>query len=83
MVDGEGSKNQKKSNGKRKFKGKDDKSSNKKTKVVCWNCNKLGHFKKDCRLHKVNKDCAGPSGSKDPEKQQGHISISLQNSKYI
>nr|KAJ0219071.1 hypothetical protein LSAT_V11C300118320 [Lactuca sativa] len=74
MVDGEGSKNQKKSNGKRKFKGKDDKSSNKKAKVVCWNCNKPGHFKKDCRLRKVNKDGAGPSGSKDPEKQQGQIS---------
>nr|KAJ0225330.1 hypothetical protein LSAT_V11C100025160 [Lactuca sativa] len=70
MVDGEGSKNQKKSNGKRKFKGKDDKSSNNKAKVVCWNYNKPGHFKKDCRLRKVNKDGAGPSGSKDPEKQQ-------------
>nr|KAJ0189301.1 hypothetical protein LSAT_V11C800397780 [Lactuca sativa] len=83
MVDGEGSKNQKKSNGKRKFKGKDDKSSNKKAKVVCWNCNKPGHFKKDCRLRKVNKDGAGPSGSKDPEKQQGQISVFMQNSKYI
>nr|KAJ0209753.1 hypothetical protein LSAT_V11C400185330 [Lactuca sativa] len=70
MVDGEGSMNQKKSNGKSKFKGKDDKSSNKKAKVVCWNCNKSGHFKKDCRLRKVNKDGAGTSGSKDPEKQQ-------------
>nr|KAJ0218484.1 hypothetical protein LSAT_V11C300108620 [Lactuca sativa] len=70
MVDGEGSKNQKKSNGKRKFKGKDEKSSNKKGKVVCWNCYKPAHFKKDCRLCKVNKDGAGPSGSKDPEKQQ-------------
>nr|KAJ0189226.1 hypothetical protein LSAT_V11C800430080 [Lactuca sativa] len=83
MVDGEGSKNQKKPNGKRKFKGKDDKSSNIKAKVVCWNCNKLGHFKKDCRLHKVNKDCAGPSGSKDPEKQQGQNSIFMQNFNYI
>nr|KAJ0226448.1 hypothetical protein LSAT_V11C100026870 [Lactuca sativa] len=83
MVDGEGSKNQKKSNGKRKFKGKDDKSSNKKAKVVCWNCNKPGHFKKDCRLRKVNKDGAGPSGSKDLEKQQGQISVFMQNSKYI
>nr|KAJ0185985.1 hypothetical protein LSAT_V11C900489420 [Lactuca sativa] len=70
MVEGESSKNPKKSNGKRKFKGKDDKSSNKKAKLVCWNCNKRGHFKKDCRLRKVNKDSAGPSGSKDPEKQQ-------------
>nr|KAJ0211099.1 hypothetical protein LSAT_V11C400217220 [Lactuca sativa] len=70
MVEGESSKNPKKSNGKRKFKGKDDKSSNKKAKLVCWNCNKPGHFKKDCRLRKVNKDGVGPSGSKDPEKQQ-------------
>nr|KAJ0207161.1 hypothetical protein LSAT_V11C500238120 [Lactuca sativa] len=71
MVEGESSKNPKKYNGKRKFKGKDDKSSNKKAKLVCWNCNKPGHFKKDCHLRKVNKDGAGPSGSKDPEKQQG------------
>nr|KAJ0201762.1 hypothetical protein LSAT_V11C600301900 [Lactuca sativa] len=83
MVEGEISKNPKKSNGKRKFKGKDDKSSNKNAKLVCWNCNKPGHFKKDCRLRKVNKDGVRPSGSKDPEKQQGQISVSLQNSKYI
>nr|KAJ0187957.1 hypothetical protein LSAT_V11C900499510 [Lactuca sativa] len=70
MVEGESSKNPKKSNGKRKFKGKDDKSSNKKAKLVFWNCNKPGHFKKDCRLRKVNKDGVGPSGSKDPEKRQ-------------
>lgn len=69
MVEGENSKNTKKSNGKRKFKGNDDKSSIKKEKVVCWNCNKPGHFKKDCHLRKVNKDGVGPSGSKDPEKQ--------------
>nr|KAJ0219327.1 hypothetical protein LSAT_V11C300123560 [Lactuca sativa] len=74
MVEGESSKNPKKSNGKRKFKGEDDKFSNKKAKLVCWNCNKLGHFKKDFRLRKVNKDGAGPSGSKDPEKQQGATS---------
>ncbi|XP_052627832.1 homogentisate phytyltransferase 1, chloroplastic [Lactuca sativa] len=83
MVEGESSKNPKKSNGKRKFKGKDHKSSKKKDKLVCWNCNKPGHFKKDCRLRKVNKDGAGPSGSKDPEKQQGQIFVSLQISKYI
>nr|KAJ0226961.1 hypothetical protein LSAT_V11C100031640 [Lactuca sativa] len=52
---------------------KDDKSSNKKAKLVCWNCNKPGHFKKYCRLRKVNKDGVGPSGSKDPEKQQGGL----------
>nr|KAJ0204847.1 hypothetical protein LSAT_V11C500242580 [Lactuca sativa] len=49
MVDGEGSKNQKKSNGKRKFKGKDNKSSNKKAKVVCWNCNKPGATSHVCK----------------------------------
>nr|KAJ0210263.1 hypothetical protein LSAT_V11C400165380 [Lactuca sativa] len=76
MVEGESSKNPKKSNGKMKFKGKDDKSSNKKAKLVCCNCNKPGHFKKDCRLRKVKKDGAGRSGSKDPEKQQGQIFVS-------
>nr|KAJ0226024.1 hypothetical protein LSAT_V11C100031100 [Lactuca sativa] len=83
MVERESSKNAKKSNGKRKFKEKDDKSSNNKAKLVCWNCNKPGHFKKDCRLRKVNKDGVGPTGSKDPEKQQGQISVSMQNSKYV
>nr|KAJ0219563.1 hypothetical protein LSAT_V11C300133250 [Lactuca sativa] len=61
MVEGESSKNPKKSNGKRKFKGKDDKSYNKKAKLVCRNRKKPGHFKKDCRLRKVNKDGAGPT----------------------
>nr|KAJ0199050.1 hypothetical protein LSAT_V11C600338430 [Lactuca sativa] len=79
MLEGESSKNPKKSNGKKK----DDKYSNKKAKLVCWNCNKPSHFKKDCHLRKVNKDGAGPSGSKDPEKQQGQISVSMQNSKYV
>nr|KAJ0212853.1 hypothetical protein LSAT_V11C400198040 [Lactuca sativa] len=83
MVDREGSKNQKKSNGKMKFKGKDDKSSNNKAKVVCWNYNKPGHFKKDCCLGKVDKDGDGTSGSKDPKTQQGQISVFMQNSKYI
>ena len=77
MVEGEGSQNPNKSNNKRKFKGKDDKS-NKKSKMVCWKCNKPGHFKKDCRVRKGNKD-AGPSGSKDPEKQQGLNSDLFQN----
>nr|KAJ0213955.1 hypothetical protein LSAT_V11C400185640 [Lactuca sativa] len=68
MVEEESSKNPKKSNGKRKFKGKDDKSSNK---------------KKYCCLRKVNKDGIGPSGSRDPKKQQGHISVFMKNSKYV
>nr|KAJ0227183.1 hypothetical protein LSAT_V11C100008820 [Lactuca sativa] len=83
MVEGESLKNLKKSNGKRKFKGKDDKSSNKKAKLVCWNCNKPGHFKKDFHLRKVNKVGVGPSGSKDPEKQQVQIFVSAQNCKYV
>nr|KAJ0192794.1 hypothetical protein LSAT_V11C800411690 [Lactuca sativa] len=83
MVAGKSLNNPKKSNGKRKFKGKDEKSSNKKAKLVCWNCNKPGHFKKDFRLRKVNKDGVGSSGSKDPEKQHSHISVFMQNSKYI
>lgn len=84
MVEGEGSKNSNKFKGKRKFKGKDDKSSNKKAKLVCWGCNKPGHLKKDCRLRKVNKDKdVGPSGSKDPDKQQGQKSDFIQNLKYV
>ena len=82
MVEGEGSKNPNKSNNKRKFNGGDKKSSNKKSKVVCWNCNKPGHFKKDCRVRKVNKE-AGPSGSKDPEKQQGLNSDLFQNFSFV
>ncbi|KAD3066796.1 hypothetical protein E3N88_34676 [Mikania micrantha] len=42
--------------GKRKFKGNDH-CSNKKGKMVCWNCGKPRHIKHDCRV-KVN------SGSK-------------------
>ncbi|KAI3516107.1 hypothetical protein L1887_15017 [Cichorium endivia] len=56
MVEGEGSKNSNKFKGKMKFKGKDDKYSNKKAKLVCWGCKKLGHLNKDCHLRKVNKD---------------------------
>ncbi|KAI3507960.1 hypothetical protein L1887_22957 [Cichorium endivia] len=84
MVEGEGSKNSNKSKGKRKFKGKVDKSSNKKAKLVCWGCNKPGQLKKDCCLRKVNKDKdVGPSGSKDPDKQQGQKSDFIQILKYV
>nr|KAJ0217863.1 hypothetical protein LSAT_V11C300117180 [Lactuca sativa] len=62
-----------------KGKNQDDKFSNKKAKLVCWNCNKPGHFKKDCRLRKVNKDGAGPSGSKDPEKQPDGSVVKMGN----
>lgn len=73
MVEGESSKNSNKfKNNKRKTKGCNDKSGHfKKPKLECWKCGKPGHLKKDCRVRKVNKDGAGPSGSKDPEKQQG------------
>ncbi|KAL8101580.1 hypothetical protein AgCh_033468 [Apium graveolens] len=53
-------------------------SSNKKPKMACWKCGKPGHFKKDYRVGKgkLEKQNAGPSGSKDPGKQQG-------NKKYV
>ncbi|KAD4888653.1 hypothetical protein E3N88_20726 [Mikania micrantha] len=72
LVEEDGSsKNNHKLKGKRKFQGKDNKDSNKKQIITCWKCGKVGHFKKDCRVGKHNKE-AGPSGSKDPNKQQGH-----------
>ncbi|KAL8095795.1 hypothetical protein AgCh_036967 [Apium graveolens] len=55
---------------KRKFKENNNTCSNKKPKLACWKCSKPGHFKKDCRVGK-GKHNAGPSGSKDLEKQQG------------
>ena len=78
LVEGDESKNSNKSKNKRKFKGGNEKSSNKKPKRVCWKCGNPRHFKKDCRVRKVNKGVglsgskeAGPSGSKDIGKQQG------------
>ncbi|KAE8661133.1 hypothetical protein F3Y22_tig00116939pilonHSYRG00341 [Hibiscus syriacus] len=82
MVEADGSKNSSKSKNKRKYTGGDDKSSNKKSKMVCWKCGKPGHFNKDCRVPKVNKD-AGPSGSKDPGKQQAQNSDLIQNFNYV
>ncbi|XP_074352399.1 uncharacterized protein LOC141691567 [Apium graveolens] len=80
VEDGGSSKNSNKDNGKkRKFKGNNNTSSNKKPKLACWKCGKPGHFKKDCRVGK-SKHNAGPSGSKDPEKQQGHILVQNYNS---
>lgn len=67
---------------KRKYKSGDDKSSNKKCKLVFWKCGKPSHFKKDCHVHKVNKD-VGSSGSKDPKKQQGQNSDLVHNFNYI
>lgn len=71
----EDDKNQKNNKfGKRKKKDDNQKSSNKKAKLVCWNCKKPGHMKRDCRLRK-NKNGASTSGqgSKDqgPKPQQG------------
>ncbi|XP_074337192.1 uncharacterized protein LOC141674382 [Apium graveolens] len=76
VEDGGHSKNSKNGKGnKRKFKGNYN-ASNKKPKMACWKCGKPGHFKKDCRVGKgkQEKQNAGPSGSKDPEKQQGATS---------
>ncbi|KAD4888352.1 hypothetical protein E3N88_20425 [Mikania micrantha] len=39
----------------------------------------VGHFKKDCHVGKHNKE-AGPSGSKDPNKQQGQNLVQIYNS---
>ena len=78
MVEGDGAKNSNNNKNKRKFKSGNDKFANKKATVTCWNCNKPGHLKKDCRSRKGNKG-AGSSGSKDPEKQQGYNSDSMQN----
>ena len=78
MVEGDGAKNSNNNKNKRKFKSGDDKFANKKATVTCWKCNKPGHMKKDCRSRKDNKG-AGASGSKDPEKQQGYNSDSIQN----
>ena len=66
---------------KRKFKGNNN-FSNKRPKIACWKCGKPGHFKKDCRVGKSKQERlnAGPSGSKDPEKQQGQILIKNCNS---
>ncbi|KAJ9535587.1 hypothetical protein OSB04_un001276 [Centaurea solstitialis] len=86
MVENDGTKNTNQFKNKRKYKGVDDKSSNKKPKMVCWKCGKSGHFKKDCRVRKVNKEAGpsgtkdvGPSGSKDPGKQQGQNFNLVQN----
>ncbi|KAK1413802.1 hypothetical protein QVD17_35585 [Tagetes erecta] len=45
---------------KRKFQG-NNKHSNKKPKLVCWKCGKLGHFKKDCRVGAKSNKEAGPT----------------------
>ncbi|KAD3067702.1 hypothetical protein E3N88_35582 [Mikania micrantha] len=79
VEEGGSSKNNQKFKGKRKFQGKDNKGSNKKQIITCWKCGKVGHFKKDCRVGKHNKE-AGPSGSKDPNKQQGQNLVQNYNS---
>lgn len=64
---------------KRKFQGNKNKGPNKQTKLSCWKCGKPGHLKRDCRVFK-GKNKAGPSGSNDPEKQQGQIVVNNFNS---
>ncbi|KAD7117163.1 hypothetical protein E3N88_04431 [Mikania micrantha] len=79
VEEGGSSKNNQKLKEKRKFQGKDNKGSNKKQIITCWKCGKVGHFKKDCRVGKHNKE-AGSSGSKDPNKQQGQNLVQSYNS---
>lgn len=50
--------------------------------MVCWKCGKLGNFKKDCLVRKVNK-YDGPTRSKDLEKQQGKNSDLIQNFNFV
>ncbi|KAD4586534.1 hypothetical protein E3N88_24135 [Mikania micrantha] len=52
---------------------KDNKGSNKKQLITCWKCGRVGHFKKDCRVGKHNKE-AGPN------KQQGQNLVQSYNS---
>nr|GEW36393.1 hypothetical protein [Tanacetum cinerariifolium] len=76
VEDDKNKKNNKNSKGnKRKFHDKKN-DSNKKSKIACWKCGKLGHFKKDCRVKKNNGVRTSGSGqeSKDPSPQQGLIS---------
>ncbi|CAA7061585.1 unnamed protein product [Microthlaspi erraticum] len=64
---------------KRPFNNNTHNRSNKRSKPVCWNCNKSSHFKSDCRAGK-DKDKAPQNrfgqGSKDQGQspQQGQIS---------
>ncbi|CAA7042757.1 unnamed protein product [Microthlaspi erraticum] len=48
---------------KRPFNSNTHNRSNKRSKPVCWNCNKPGHFKSDCR--------AGKDKDKTPQKRFG------------
>ncbi|KAJ0805403.1 putative RNA-directed DNA polymerase [Helianthus annuus] len=73
---GESSKGNSKFKGKRKFQGNNNSGSNKKPNYPCWKCDKVGHFKRDCKMKKnnnksgsKNKNEASSSRSKDPGKQ--------------
>nr|GEX85125.1 zinc finger, CCHC-type [Tanacetum cinerariifolium] len=55
--------------------------SNKKPKLECWKCGKIGHFKRDCRSGKKNNTNAGGSGkgSKDQSQDQGQNLVPVWN----
>ncbi|XP_076943751.1 uncharacterized protein LOC143614112 [Bidens hawaiensis] len=80
------SKGKNKYKGKHKFQGNNNTGPNKKAKEGCSKCGKPGHFKRGCRVGKVNnnglknKYDVGPSGSKDQGKQQGQNIIHNFNS---
>ncbi|GJY60505.1 zinc finger, CCHC-type containing protein [Tanacetum coccineum] len=56
--------------------------SNKKPKLECWKCGKIGHFKRDCRSgNKKNNANAGGlgKGSKDQSQDQGQNLVPVWN----
>ncbi|GJQ90100.1 zinc finger, CCHC-type containing protein [Tanacetum coccineum] len=56
--------------------------SNKKTKLKCWKCGKIGHFKRDCRSgNKKNNTSASGSGKgfKDQSQDQGQNLVHVWN----
>nr|GEV56915.1 zinc finger, CCHC-type [Tanacetum cinerariifolium] len=56
--------------------------SNKKPKLECWKCDKIGHFKRDCRSgnKKSNTNAGGSEkGSNDQSHDQGHNLVHVWN----
>ncbi|GJX04845.1 carotenoid 9,10(9',10')-cleavage dioxygenase 1-like protein, partial [Tanacetum coccineum] len=65
--------NNKNTNGKKRNNDGNNDGSNKKSKLTCWKCGKMGHYKKDCRVKKNNGGNTSGSGqgSKEFNSSQG------------